>query len=166
MGSNISSRPQNLISTVQIVATWVSNLFSKFQLNRTIDEVITAHWWNLGSEMRFFSLFLLFSLFFFPIPFFFFNATDLVPKHMGPSSDYVRGFTKPTCFLQNCSFSVNIGFVIIFDPFSSIWIFSRQNNFISSASRIQMIYHINMLGSRVKSWILTEMNSTLTITVE
>ena len=39
MGSNISSRPQNLISTVQIVATWVLNLSSKFQLDQTIDEV-------------------------------------------------------------------------------------------------------------------------------
>ena len=39
MGSNTSFQAQNMISTVQIVATWVLNLFSKFQLDQTIDEV-------------------------------------------------------------------------------------------------------------------------------
>ena len=39
LGSNTSSRAQKLISTVPIVATWVLNLSSKFQLDQTIDEV-------------------------------------------------------------------------------------------------------------------------------
>ena len=90
-----------MISTVQIVATWVSNLFSKFQLNRTIDEVITAHWWNLGSEMRFFSLFLLFSLFFFPIPFFFFQCNWLGPQAYGAHS-FTYEETQQISFSRLC----------------------------------------------------------------
>ena len=153
IGSNTSSRAQNPISTIQIVAIWVLNLFSKFQLDQTIDEVGSACWWNLGKCVVFFLSLLFYLFFFFPIYFIFcfcfLNVTDLGPKHMGPTPshkrepkkspipDYVRGSTKPACFLQNCSFSMGIGFVIIFDLFSSIWIFSRQNNFISNASQIQ-----------------------------
>ena len=111
---------------------------------------------------------------------FIFIVTDLAPKNMGPTPShtrgpnkspplaYVRGSTKPTCFLHNCSFSVGIGFVIISYPFSSIWIFSRQNNFISSALWIQW-YHTSIclnLDSSVKIWILTQMNNTLTITIK
>ena len=108
--------------------------------DRLVDEIwVDAFFLSLFSSLYFFS---------FP-DLFFFNAIDLVPKHMGPTPShmkepnkypppyYVRGSTKPACFLQNCSFSIGIGFVIISDPFSSVWIFSRQNNFISSASRIQ-----------------------------
>ena len=39
IGSNTSSRAQNLISTVQIVAARVLNIFSKFQLDQITDEV-------------------------------------------------------------------------------------------------------------------------------
>ena len=144
MGSNTSSWVQNPISTIQIVATWVSNLSSKFQLNQTKDEVRSTLWWNLDSEMYFSFLSFLLSVFFIII-----IVIDLGPNNMGlalshtrkPNKsshpDYVRGSTKPACFLQNYSFSVCIGFIIIFDRFSSIWIFLRQNNFYSSASWIQ-----------------------------
>ena len=149
-GNNINSPSQNLISTVQIVDTWVLNLSSKFQLNRTTDEVdllVDEIWTNAFFLSLFSSLCFFFLDFFFS--FVFFNVTNLVPKHMGPTPshtrepnkspppNYVRGSTKPACFLQNCSFFIGIGFVIISNPFSSIWIFSRKNNFISSASRIQ-----------------------------
>ena len=53
IGSNTSSRAPNLIFTVQIVATRVSNLSSKFQLDQTTDEAGSTLWWNLGSEMCF-----------------------------------------------------------------------------------------------------------------
>ena len=143
MGSNTSSWVQNPISIVNIEDTWAMNLSSKFQLDRTTDEVGSAYWWNLD-KCVFFSFFS--SLRFF---IYLFIVIDLGPNNMGltlshtrkPNKsshlDYVRGSTKPTCFLQNCSFSVCIGFVIIFDRFSSVWIFLRQNNFFSSASWIQ-----------------------------
>ena len=97
----------------------------------------------------FFSLIFIFSQSPSIFVFLFFIITDLGPKNMGPTPlhmrepnksllpNYVRGSTKPACFLQTCRFSVGIGFVIISDPFSLVWIFSTQNNLISSASRIQ-----------------------------
>ena len=63
MGSKTSSQAQNLIFTVQSVATRVLNLSSKFQLDRTTDEAGSTCWWNMGRCVFF--LFLLFSLFFF-----------------------------------------------------------------------------------------------------
>ena len=74
--------------------------------DRLVDEIwIDAFFFYLLSPLCFF----LFSIFFF------FNVTELVPKHMGPTLshmrepnkspplDYVRGSTKAACFLQNCS---------------------------------------------------------------
>ena len=99
MGSNTSSQDQNLISTVQIVVNWVSNLSSKFQLDRTTDEVESTPWWNLGSEMCFSFRYSLLSVFpFFPIFFcfclfvffYFFIVTDLGPKNMGPTPSHTR----------------------------------------------------------------------------
>ena len=87
-GSNTSSRAQNLISVVQIVATQVSNLFSKFKLDHTINEVGSTCWWNLGKCV--FSLSSILSCFFLFFSVFFFNVIDLVPKYMGPNPSHTR----------------------------------------------------------------------------
>ena len=98
----------------------------------------------------FYFFFLLSSLCFsFPdlLFFFYLNVTDLSPKHMGPtlshtrkpnkclSLDYVMGSTKLTCFLQNCSFSVGIGFVII------SYIHSHQYGFFQGKTISSLVHH-------------------------
>ena len=95
MDSNIGSWAQNMISTIYIVATWISNISSKFQLDLTTDEARSVIWWNLGNEMCFSFLFSLISIFLFsPISFCFclcfFIVTDLGPKNMGPIPSHTR----------------------------------------------------------------------------
>ena len=71
MGSNTDSQAQNMISTVQIVATRVLNLSSKFQLDQTTNEAGSTLWWNRGNEMCFSFPSYIFSVFPFPYPFLF-----------------------------------------------------------------------------------------------
>ena len=59
--SRIERRPSgspNLISTVQNEDQWVTNLYSKFQIDRPTDKAESNFLWNLGSEEKteFFSL--------------------------------------------------------------------------------------------------------------
>ena len=95
MGSNTSFRAQNLIFTVQIVATRVSNLSSKFQLDLTTNEARSIIWWNLGNEMCFSFFFSLLSVFLFSsisfcFCFCFFIITNLGSKNMGPIPSHTR----------------------------------------------------------------------------
>ena len=46
------SESPNLISTVQNEDQWVTNLSSKFQVDRSTDEAGSDLWWNLGSEEK------------------------------------------------------------------------------------------------------------------
>ena len=98
-GSNMSSQIQNMISTVQIVATRVSNISSKFLLDRTTDEARSACWWNLGRCIFFLSL--LFSLFFFFLiySFFFLKCNLLGPQAYGAHSITYEGAQQFLAFI-------------------------------------------------------------------